>query len=155
MWCQSLTWVYHKLTLDSGEARKLHLSQRMRFLSAEKVMFAGPWRLTQRRDQTQHKTQILLHKIIHILPGSESSRQKQIAVKASRDLKTSTDRCTGVFCSSSWIYETFKDWNVSYAASLSKPDTATPGWTTTWLQTGSKMCNSHRNRNESWEQQKH
>lgn len=40
---QSLTWVYHKLTRNSAEARQLLLSQRIRFLIAEKVaMFAGP-----------------------------------------------------------------------------------------------------------------
>lgn len=40
---QSLTWVYHKLTHNSAEARNLLLSQRMTFLIAEKVaMFAGP-----------------------------------------------------------------------------------------------------------------
>lgn len=41
--------------------------------------------------------------IINIFLGSELSQQ--IAVKASRDLKTRTERCRGVCCSSSWICE--------------------------------------------------
>lgn len=71
---------------------------------------------TQRCDQTQHNAQIPLHEIINIFLGSELSQQ--IAVKASRDLKTRTERCRGVCCSSSWTCEAFTDWNDGYATSL-------------------------------------
>lgn len=87
------------------------------------VMSAGHWRLSQRCDHIQHKTQIPLHKIIHIFLGSEWSQQKEIAVKASRDLKIKTEKCRGVCCSSSWICEASKDWNGGCATSLTKPDT--------------------------------